>query len=272
MRRLFPAFILLPLILLTHCGGKEPEDDTVTVRTVSTATGELTLVFLGGCLVAERLVSYELWTEVKNWAENPARGGKVYSFTNEGRRYGAYTIEGMPGEEQFEPVVDINWRDAAVWMNAFTEWYIEHAADYSETAGPLEPVYYSDAACTVLLRHADSRKGVFVMPGATGFRLLEAAVWEAAYRREISGYDEEGNPERLWLFPDIDGPNSQWCFDEETEGPVPARSWRGGGGRFRDVSCSCAVVPPARTMQPDRTSSLLGVRFCRTADSSARGR
>lgn len=186
----------------------------------------------------------------------PTRGGKVYSFANEGRR----------GEEQFEPVVGINWRDAMVWMNAFTEWYNDHAAGSAETTELLAPVYYTDDTFTGPIRRADNSAitdALFVNPDASGFRLPRTASWEKALRVEIPAYDEEGNPKRRRLFPDIDGLNSEWCFDRgDADSEAPVRSWRGGGEAFRSVQCSCAVSPPIRSMSPERTSEILGFRFC----------
>lgn len=266
LRRLLPAVILVPLLFFLQCGGKEREGEAAAQRTVSTEAGELTLISVGGCFIADRLVSYELWSTVREWAENPARGDGRYSFTNPGRAFPAYSIEKTPETNEYEPVVNISWRDAAAWMNAFTEWYNDHAAGSAEAKEPLEPLYYTDAAYTVPVRRTDTPDGPFLKPGAAGFRLLEVEVWEAAYRIEIAGYDEEGNSKRRWLFPDIDGLNSEWCFDEETEGPDSARAWRGGGEALRAVQCSCAVSPPIRSMSPERSSSMLGVRFCIRGD------
>jgi hypothetical protein len=267
MRRLLPAVILVPLLLFLQCGEKEREG-AAAGRTLSTEAGELTLISVGNCFVAERLVSYELWSTVRDWAEDPARGEGRYSFTNPGRPYPAYSIEKAPESNEYEPVVSINWKDAATWMNAFTEWYNVHGSDLDITE-PLEPVYYTDAAYTVPVRRAKNSAVTddpFVNPDAAGFRLLATAVWETAYRMEIYEYDEEGNPKRRWLFPDIDGLNSEWCFDRGTDGEDSARSWRGGGEAFRSVQCSCAVSPPIRSMSPERTSGMLGLRFCINAN------
>ena len=279
---IFPAFLscaLLPFLLL-GCAGKERKPAAVEKETIATEFGDLTLVLVpstgdgqngAGCLTADRLVSYELWAAVKTWAENPARGDRAYSFAHEGRRYGAYTIDGMPGDMRFEPVTDINWRDAVIWLNAFTEWINEHAIPDAgaESRLPVEPVYYADERFTGPIRQAADftvADGPFVKPGAAGFRLPRTDAWEEALRVEIPAYDEQGNPKRRWLFPDIDGPNSEWCFDIDPFEEEIKRSWRGGGATLRKVPCSCAASPPIRSMPPERTSVILGFRFCKTVD------
>jgi uncharacterized repeat protein (TIGR02543 family) len=81
-------------------------------------------------------VTYELWYSVYQWANENG-----YAFSNPGTEGN----DGDAGTEptagaQHEPVTMINWRDAIVWCNA-----------YSELQG-FRPVYYTDSGYTSILK------------------------------------------------------------------------------------------------------------------------
>ena len=65
-------------------------------------------------------VTYELWYTVHNWALSNG-----YNFANPGREGRSGTITDPAGEPptsaKYEPVTKINWRDAIVWCNAYSE-------------------------------------------------------------------------------------------------------------------------------------------------------
>ena len=69
--------------------------------------------------IAETPVTYELWYEVRAWAE-----GEDYSFANLGREGGDWltgNIGGSPTGRRNEPVTTLNWYDSIVWCNALSE-------------------------------------------------------------------------------------------------------------------------------------------------------
>ena len=121
-------------------------------------------------------VTYELWYAVRQWAL--ANGYLLSSDGSEGHNgvYGA-----VPTEDRFEPVSSINWRDAIVWCNA-----------YSQMSG-LTPVYCSDVAMLTPIKNSttvayemsiDTTPGSFDYPyvkwDADGYRLPTEGEWQYA--------------------------------------------------------------------------------------------
>jgi formylglycine-generating enzyme required for sulfatase activity len=141
-------------------------------------------VTLSSYKMAKYETTYYLWKEVYDWA---AKHG--YSFANEGR-------EGSEGgdnrvkaaERALRPVTEINWRDAIVWCNA-----------YSEMSG-LEPVYYEQdekvlKKSSVSLVIDDTADRAVMKTEKNGYRLPAEVEWEYAARggNKSRGYKFSGS-------------------------------------------------------------------------------
>jgi formylglycine-generating enzyme required for sulfatase activity len=88
------------------------------------------------------LVTYDLWYKVYQWA---VLNG--YTFANAGREGSGGSAGNAPTSAKYQPVTYINWRDAIVWCNAF-----------SQRTG-LNSVYYSDAGFKAPIK--DSTNGAY---------------------------------------------------------------------------------------------------------------
>lgn len=95
---------------------------------------------LAGFNIGKYEVTYPLWFTVKAWAV--AHG---YLFQYQGQQGSSGTQGNSPTTQ--EPATKINWRDAIVWCNA-----------YSQMTG-LTPVYCSDSGFTIPIK--DSRSGSY---------------------------------------------------------------------------------------------------------------
>jgi formylglycine-generating enzyme required for sulfatase activity len=131
-------------------------------------------VTLSDFRIAKFETTYELWYTVYQWAIN----GHGYTFANPGRE-GHNGVEGAAPTElgKYKPVTTINWRDAVIWCNA-----------YSQMEGRTA-VYYTDSGYGTVLKVSTNDSGVATVadtavmkPGANGYRLPTEAEWESAAR------------------------------------------------------------------------------------------
>jgi formylglycine-generating enzyme required for sulfatase activity len=122
------------------------------------------VVVIPSFYMAKYEVTYDLWYRVYQWATSEERGDSKYTFVNSGKEFQSAVSGAPPSEKKYCPVTDINWRDAVVWCNA-----------YSEMDG-LDPVYYAPEDGGGILRTATSVEAY-----------LETAD-KAVMKREHSGY------------------------------------------------------------------------------------
>jgi formylglycine-generating enzyme required for sulfatase activity len=114
-------------------------------------------------MMAETLTTYELWSTVKTWAES---NGYTFCFG------GGNGFNNTSGSTQ-HPVVAIDWRDAIVWCNAFTEYY-------NANNGPevdLTCIYYTDSSYTTPLRTSTySTSTTFPTAGTQDYPYIKAST------------------------------------------------------------------------------------------------
>ena len=174
--------------------------------------------------IAETQVTYELWFEVRVWAE-----GEGFTFANEGREGSKGNFGEEPSERKKEPVTNVSWYDSIVWCNAVSK-YLGY-----------DPVYTIDGE---VLRDAEklivenAHENV-VAENNNGFRLPTSNEWELAarYKGTDSSYGAIEYPK---------GSNHYWTpgnyasgasDDYSNEGATKAVAWYGENsfGKTQDV-------------------------------------
>lgn len=120
----------------------------------------------GGFELAATETTYQLWHDVRVWAED-----HDYVFANLGKEGNDGVIGALPTVDSLEPVTNVSYLDAVVWLNALSE------------MNELDPIY-RDAERGIVKDSGIfmNETSLLVFANFNGYRLPSIYEWEMAAR------------------------------------------------------------------------------------------